>query len=114
MTFSPIAIVGRSCLLPNAQTPQELWDAVVAGRTLISDCPSQRWRVPVHEICSTGDEYQDRSFSQRGGYVRDFERIWNPDGFQVDAKSLNGLDPSVFVRDENAGKRDAVDHGIVA
>jgi len=34
MPFEPIAIVGQSCILPGALTPDELWDAVLAGADL--------------------------------------------------------------------------------
>ena len=97
MSFSPIAIVGRSCLLPSVQNPAELWDAVSKGKDLLSDCPPNRWRVPLEDICvRDGTSIQDRSFSSRGGYVRNFEKIWNPEGFAVDASALEGLDLSVL------------------
>ncbi len=40
MSFSPIAIVGRACVLPQALTPEALWDAVVQGRDLLSNAPA--------------------------------------------------------------------------
>ena len=32
MSFEPIAIVGQSCLLPGANSPEALWEAVSQGR----------------------------------------------------------------------------------
>ena len=46
MSFAPIAIVGRACVLPGALDPAALWQAVHAGRDLVSTAPAGRWRVP--------------------------------------------------------------------
>lgn len=95
MTFHPIAIVGRACVLPGALSPDELWNAVVEGRDLVSDVDPGRWRVADEDImCSPDGDAADRTWSKRGGYVRGFENVWNPDGFGLPAQSLQGLDPS--------------------
>ncbi|MCK6508024.1 3-hydroxyacyl-[acyl-carrier-protein] dehydratase FabA, partial [Myxococcota bacterium] len=97
--FSPIAIVGRACVLPGALSPEELGDAVMAGRDLLSSAPAGRWSVGRDDVlCAppgtpgvpcTGD----RAWSDRGGYVSGFEDRWDPTGFQVPAAELDGLDP---------------------
>ena len=46
MPFEPIAIVGQACLLPGAASPEALWQAVVAGKDLLSSAPADRWGVP--------------------------------------------------------------------
>ncbi len=93
-TFSPIAIVGRSVVLPGALSPEALWDAVSAGRDLVSEAPAGRWGVSDRDILSPDpDDAADRAWSKRGGYVRGFEDIWDPSGFHVPADSLHGLDP---------------------
>ena len=43
--FEPLAIVGRSCILPGAHSPDGLWDAVLAGRDLIASVPEDRWGI---------------------------------------------------------------------
>ena len=42
--FEPVAIVGRSCVLPGAATPEELFDASLAGRCLLTPTPREQWR----------------------------------------------------------------------
>ncbi len=94
-TFPPIAIVGRACVLPDALSPEELWSLVEAGRDVVSAVPPGRWRVDSASVrCSADDEdTSDRAWTDRGGYVRGFERVWDPEGFAVPAAELAGLDP---------------------
>ena len=96
MPSTPIAIVGRAVVLPGAQSPEALWDAVVTGRDLVSTAPEGRWGVGRADIL-TGDpdRAQDRAWSARGGYVSGFSRVWTPEGFQIPAEQLAGLDPLV-------------------
>jgi 3-oxoacyl-(acyl-carrier-protein) synthase/3-hydroxymyristoyl/3-hydroxydecanoyl-(acyl carrier protein) dehydratase/1-acyl-sn-glycerol-3-phosphate acyltransferase len=91
-----IAIVGRSCLLPGAHTPEALWDAVAAGRDLLSPAPAGRWGVPS-TLALTDDPTRsaDRAWTDRGGYVEgfDFARVLERDPYRRDADDLLALDP---------------------
>jgi acyl transferase domain-containing protein/3-hydroxymyristoyl/3-hydroxydecanoyl-(acyl carrier protein) dehydratase len=94
MPFSPIAIVGRACVLPGALSPAALWQVVASGRDLLSTAPAGRWGVPQSRALSDSQAPDpDRSWSDRGGYVEGFETVWNPRGFRIDAAELDGLDP---------------------
>ncbi len=96
MQFEPIAIVGRACVLPGARSPAELWDAVEQGRDLVTAVAQDRWRLPhAAAMCSAEAPQPDRTWSDRGGYVRGFEQIWNPEGFAVSSASLQQIDPLV-------------------
>ena len=88
--FGPIAIVGRACLLPGADSPDALWRAVVEGRDLLSSAPPGRWGLSRRHAMGTGP---DRTWSDRGGYVRGFEERFDPTGFAVDPDTLRALDP---------------------
>lgn len=96
--IEPIAILGRGCVLPGALTPDALWQAVAAGRDLTSDPPEGRWGLSPAEVLARPGETSlaDKSWGARGGYVRDFDKVWDPSGFRVAASELAGLD-SVFV-----------------
>src|SRR5690349_20223073 len=94
--FSPIAIVGRACVLPGALSPAQLWDAVASGRDLLGRAPAGRWQLDAAQaLCSPDQPSADRAWSDVSGYVQGFERVWNPDGFAIAAGELDGLDPLV-------------------
>ncbi|MCH7472018.1 hypothetical protein IIA79_03595, partial [bacterium] len=74
--FAPIAIVGRACVLPGVLDPDALWQAVIDGRDLLSQVPAERWRVrPSRILTDASSPAPDRTWSDRGGYVRDFEAL---------------------------------------
>jgi PfaB family protein len=121
--FSPIAIVGRACVLPGATSPEELWERVVAGTDLISTVPDDRWGIaPADVLCDPDDDSTDRTWSDRGGYVSGFDDLFDPTGFAVPADEIAGLDP-VFqwtfhtareaLRDANYESHDASRFGAV-
>lgn len=71
MRFAPIAIVGRRCILPGAETPEALFEAALAGRSLLSATPPDRWRGIVPEDLARSREKGAHVASLVGGYVRD-------------------------------------------
>ncbi len=84
-------------MLPGALSPEALWDAVAAGRELVSSVPEGRWGMRrADALCDPQDACADRTWSNRGGYVTGFESIWDPNGFAVPATVLEGLDPLVL------------------
>ncbi len=92
--FAPIAIVGRACVLPGAMSPEELWSAVESGSDLVTSVDDDRWGVDRSDvICQASDDSRDRTWSDRGGYVRGFEDVFEPDGFELPASEIDGLDP---------------------
>ncbi len=94
MSFEPIAVVGRACLLPGAHSPEELWRLVEGGSDLLTPAPEGRWLVPKeHMLCGPTEASADRTWSDRGGYVRGFGDVFDPEGFDVPAAELAGLDP---------------------
>ncbi|MFT6762188.1 MAG: acyl transferase domain-containing protein/3-hydroxymyristoyl [Candidatus Aldehydirespiratoraceae bacterium] len=92
--FSPIAIVGRACILPGATSPSELWERVVSGTDLTSAVPEGRWNIdPTDVLCDPDDDSTDRTWSDRGGYVTGFDDVFDPTGFSLAAEEILGLDP---------------------
>lgn len=93
-TFSPIAIVGRSTVLPGALSPEALWKLVSEGQDVVQSVPSDRWRTdPADLLCGSDQDASNRAWSDKGGYVRGFHKIWDPEGFGIQASELEGLDP---------------------
>ena len=97
MSFAPIAIVGRACLLPGADTPEQLWQAVRDGANLLSAVDPDRWGVSRRDIMRAGadDTDPDRTSSDRGGYVRGFAQLFDPCGFLLPPQQVRQLDPLV-------------------
>ena len=69
--FEPVAIVGRSCVLPGASTPEALFEAALSGRCLLSPTPSDHWRGVAPQTLLDSREPGLRVASATGGYVRD-------------------------------------------
>ena len=93
MSFEPIAIVGRGCVLPGALSPEALWEAVAAGRDLLSSAPEGAWRVSPRHIMSDGEAQEGRTGSDRGGYVQGFEAAFDPSGFHMPREEVERADP---------------------
>ena len=96
--FPPIAIVGRALVVPGAHSPEQLWESVVEGKDLVSSVPPERWGMrPEDVLCGPpepgGASTDDRTWSDRGGYVRGFEDIFDPEGFAIPAAEIAELDP---------------------
>ncbi len=96
MPFAPIAVVGRSCVLPGALDPSALWSLVAEGRDLVGPAPAGRWGLPPGQVLrDPGGPAPDGAWSERGGYVSGFAEVFRPEGFGVSARELEGLDPLV-------------------
>jgi acyl transferase domain-containing protein len=94
MRFAPIAIIGQSCVLPGALDPAELWDVVMRGGDMVAPAPADAWRIDKARILADpGAKMQDRTWSDRGGYVRGFDDRFDPTGFLLPAAAIKALDP---------------------
>ncbi len=92
--FSPIAIVGRACLLPGAMSPEALSSLVFEARDEVSSVPDGRWRLARERVLADARERRaDRAFSDRGGYVREEPEL--PRDLALSRDELARLDPIV-------------------
>ncbi|MFC9947202.1 beta-ketoacyl synthase N-terminal-like domain-containing protein [Streptomyces pratensis] len=92
MGFDPIAVVGRGCVFPDALDPEAFWDNIAARRCSLSPVPDGRWRLPHRWAMGTVDDHLDRTWTDVGGYVRDFGPAFDPTGFLVGPEEILGLD----------------------
>jgi len=95
VTFSPIAIVGRACVLPGALSPGALWERVLAGADLVARAPPGRWRLRHESICVGAGSGVDATWTDRGGYVDGFEAVFDPAGFALPAEQVQQFDSLV-------------------
>ena len=94
--FRPIAIVGQSCLLPGAHSPEELWAAVAAGRDLLSHASAETWQVAHKQRLMRTDADAppaERIATDRGGYVTGFENIFDAGAHRLERALVASLDP---------------------
>ncbi|NNF11643.1 MAG: beta keto-acyl synthase [Gemmatimonadetes bacterium] len=94
-SFEPIAIVGRACVLPGALTPEALFEAVRGGRVLIDEAPAGSWgldsrRLIAERAPGPGAEHV---VSNRGGYVRGFDAVFDAGAFEGRVPEVHRLDP---------------------
>ncbi len=89
--FEAIAVVGTSCVLPGAFSPQALWSNVIEGRNLLQPATPEMWGLdPETLLRNAADAGEERVVSATGGYVTGFSAVFDPAEFDVDT---NGLDP---------------------
>lgn len=95
MKFEPIAIVGQGCVLPGGLNPGELWTTVLDGRDVLGSPQPGYWGVaPARVLCDPHNAPEfDHTWSDRGGYVRGFDEVFDPSGLLLDADDLGALDP---------------------
>ncbi|MCX2933888.1 beta-ketoacyl synthase N-terminal-like domain-containing protein [Mycobacterium sp. CVI_P3] len=67
--FEPVAIVGRSCVLPGAATPEALFEASMAGRCLLTPTPRDHWRGVDPAKLVASDKPGLRVSSATGGNI---------------------------------------------
>lgn len=88
---TPVAVIGMACRLPGGiNSPQQLWDALLQGRDLVTEVPSDRWDA---------DDYYDpepgvpgRSVSKWGAFLDDVAGF-DPEFFGINEREATAMDP---------------------
>ena len=72
---APIAIVGMACVYPDARTPLELWENVLAQRRAFRRIPRERLRV--EDYWSTDPGAPDQTYSTEAAVIEgyNFDRV---------------------------------------
>src|SRR5882672_3230743 len=66
-----IAIVGMACIYPDARTPGELWENVLAQRRAFRRLPAERLRA--EDYFSTDLKAPDRTYAIEGAVIEGYE-----------------------------------------
>src|SRR5262245_43595862 len=91
--FEPIAIVGRSCVLPGANSVGELWQAVIDRRDLTREVPDGAWATRfVKPLGAKASAAGDAVSCVQGGYVAGFDHLFDPTGFASSPDQIAALD----------------------
>ncbi len=96
-----VAIIGASCRLPGIADVESFWSALRDGRSLVSDPPETRWRVPN----------QGKAVPRRGAYLQDYE-AFDAGFFDLTPAEAKTLDPQQRLLLELAWE--AIEHAGIA
>lgn len=85
-----IAIVGRACRLPGANSASELWTVLAEGRCTVSRIPQDRW--PQDRLIHPRPKERGRSYTFAAGVLDD---IWgfDPTVFGISPREAEQMDP---------------------
>ncbi len=88
MMSPSIALVGLSCVYPDARSPAELWENVLAGRRAFRELPPERIRVEDYWSADRGAA--DRTYAVQAALIEgyEFDRV----GFRVSGESFRAAD----------------------
>jgi PfaB family protein len=106
--MTKIAIIGTSALFPGASTPQDFWANLMSEKDLTSHATQQDFGVDPASIFHPEKGIEDRCYSTRGGYIRDFQ--FDPNGFELSADFLSKQD-KLFQWSLYAAKEALIDGG---
>ncbi len=90
--FTPIAIIGQSCVFPEALTPEDLWQLSLDKRDCLSPIKKPGFEQILLENIQMPPTLPLEQWRLRGGYVTNFDTVFNPEGFALPAETFVGLD----------------------
>lgn len=96
-----IAIVGISCRLGETDNTEELWNALLAGKNLVTEIPEERWKL--EGFYDPDRNNKKASYCKWGSFISnayDFE----PSFFKISPKEAKYMDPQQRVLMEESYK----------
>lgn len=85
-----IAIIGYSCLFPDAKNPEEFWQNLINNRDSTSSVSSQEMGIDPNVFYHPKKGEVDKIYSLKGAFIRDFE--FDSTGYNLPGDFLEGLD----------------------
>ncbi|MBW4685471.1 MAG: PfaB family protein [Komarekiella atlantica HA4396-MV6] len=85
-----IAIIGLSCLFPDAQNPEEFWQNLIAQKDSTSSATSAEMGVDPTMFYHPVKGTPDKTYSLKGGYIRNFQ--FEPSEYNLPAELAESLD----------------------
>ncbi|NEO18230.1 MULTISPECIES: PfaB family protein [unclassified Moorena] len=86
-----IAIIGLSCLFPDAKTPEEFWQNLITQKDSTSLLTEEDMGIDPEKFFNPLKNKPDKTYSLMGGYIRDF--TFDVTGYNLPSELLEGLDP---------------------
>lgn len=85
-----IAIIGLSCLFPDAHNPQQFWQNLTEEKDSTSNVTTQDLGVDPTIFYDPNKGQPEKIYFLKGGYIRDFQ--FNPTEYNLPTELLNSLD----------------------
>ena len=70
--MQPIAIIGMSCLFPEAKNTIEFWENLIQGKNSCNSATLSDLEVELEKYLSEKKGVPDKFYSTHGGYIKDF------------------------------------------
>ncbi|MFG3445222.1 beta-ketoacyl synthase N-terminal-like domain-containing protein [Bacillus velezensis] len=92
-TKEGIAIIGVSGRYPQAETLEEYWDNLAAGKDCVTEIPEERWeKDKYYNPDPEAAVKAGKSYSKRGGFLKD-AAFFDPLFFQISPRDALNMDP---------------------
>ncbi|MFI0796861.1 amino acid adenylation domain-containing protein [Micromonospora rubida] len=85
-----VAIIGMSCRLPGANTPEAFWRLVVEGRDAIGEIPPDRW--DLERWYDASPEAEGKMYVRRAALIDDLD-AFDPAFFGISPREAATMDP---------------------
>jgi PfaB family protein len=85
-----IAVIGLSCLFPDAPTPDQFWENLISGKDSKSPATAQEMGADPALFYDPVRGRMDKSYYLQGGYIRNFK--FDPQGYALPSEFLESLD----------------------
>ncbi|GAA6619326.1 PfaB family protein [Scytonema sp. NUACC26] len=85
-----IAIVGFSCLFPDAKNPEEFWQNLIQQKDSTSFVSTQELGVDPQVFYDPAKGQPDKFYSLQGGFIRNFQ--FDSTGYKLPGEFLQSLD----------------------
>lgn len=85
-----IAIIGFSCLFPDAKNPEEFWQNLIQQKDSTLSVSVEEMGVEPAVFYDSAKGKTDKIYSLKGAFIRNFQ--FDPTGYNLPAEFLAGLD----------------------
>ena len=70
--MQPIAVIGLSCLIPEADTPKKFWENLLQDKNSCTPAIEENLEADPSRYSADKKGGSDKFYSSRGGYIRNF------------------------------------------